>query len=135
MVITMGRRADKARGSAKVEGDASVFARNPQLVRFQAIAERHWRSGDLIPEFRHRSAFVRPFARLLARGVLFLTRFLTAAQKQFNRSILALVYGLADELATMREEQRTRLEKIEKDLSDLRQQLLTHPGPDNSGKG
>ena len=102
--------------------DAEVRAASLRRV------ERHADIGAGVPELPRFRGPLRLVARLLARVVLYLARFLTSRQRECNYAVLNSLRNLHRGLARVEEEQARQLRQLRTDMDRLVEERLNEPG-------
>ena len=115
-----------ARGEGSVPAPRKVYSGENLWNSISYLldsAEEHGRELTRIPAMMYRSRFVRPVARLIARMVLYVTKFLRVRQEDFNldvvqalRSINADGYSINEKLTELSNQLAAVSEAVE-DLS------------------
>lgn len=82
-------------------------------------------AGLRIPNFGHWPRFVRRAARLAARGVLFLSKFIVVPQAQFNAAAVNLLHDLAARTERSRVGQRASARRVEQEMQERISSLET----------
>ncbi len=95
---------------ARLDWDGPVY----QL----AEAGRHALVGTSLPEMSRFRGLRRPFVRFTARCVLTLSRFLTAAQRQFNLAVLDALRQLGDRVQELERAQNDTVRWLEAALAE-----------------
>ena len=120
-------RAEVAQGRA--EGGQAPLPERPAPHWFRAVdqlgvAEQHAAVGLEVPPFTRYRGLKRRLARLAARGVLFFGEVVTAPQRVFNVSSLAVLRELVD-----------RVQRLEREVESLRAAVPGRPAASDAGKG
>jgi hypothetical protein len=90
--------------------------------------ERHADIGAGVPELPRFRGPLRFVARLLARVVLYLSRFLTSRQREYNYAVLNALRNLHRGLSRLEDEQAQRFQQLRTDLERLVEQRLREEG-------
>src|SRR5262249_55151433 len=94
--IDVGRLLERIRSEVTgPSGPAPDLGRDDEQVEFHlALAEENANVGTRAPTLSRYRGFKQRAARLVARGVMFLSRFLTNVQRQFNVAAVNCLRGL-----------------------------------------
>ncbi len=90
--------------------------------------ERHADIAAGVPELPRFRGPLRVLARLLARCVLHISRFLTSRQRECNYAVLSALRNLHDGLARLEEAQERQRRELRAELERLIEQRLGEPG-------
>ncbi len=93
---TEAERVRELNGSGSAAGHVSSTLSSPRIWDFHRAAEKDARVGQKIPSFASFRRPLRPIARLTARIVLYLSRFITDRQSDYNIALLRTVAALGE---------------------------------------
>ena len=114
----------RAAGAPKLPGTFEADLRAASLDR----VEKHADIGAGVPELPRFRGPLRLAARLLARVVSYLARFLTSRQRECNYAVLNSLRNLHRGLARLEEEQSRQLRQLRGDLERLVEEKLREHG-------
>jgi hypothetical protein len=84
--------------------------------------ERHADIGAGVPELPRLRGPLRFVARLLARVVLYLARFLTSRQREYNYAVLSVLRNIDRGLSRLEQEQARQIRQLRAELERLREE-------------
>jgi hypothetical protein len=114
----------RSAGALALPGAFEADLRAASLSRVERLAD----IGAGVPELPRFRGPLRLAARLLARVVLYLARFLTSRQRECNYAVLNVLRSLHRGLARLEEEQARQFRQQRADLEQFLEQRLREHG-------
>jgi hypothetical protein len=118
-------RESLARGRAAPAGSGS-FAAELRAASLRRV-ERHADIAAGVPDLPRFRGPLRVLARLFARCVLHISRFLTSRQRECNYAVLTSLRNLHEGLARLEEAQERQLRELRAELERLVERRLGEP--------